>query len=246
MFLHQLRGEPGVRQLAGQAGVDQIRVDGRVHQEGSQSPSRGQPEETVADGEGVEESPEDGEDHDGDKIIEECLVVQSQGGVQDDGRQEEIKEKFCRELREGMVIFVFFLHPVINDHVLDDDASNDPNKYEDTGLRQHVGQEGDVVEDDLQDHSGEDHSGEHYGVGIFRPSEGSETDSVMITMGFMFSANIRHISVPCFMVSCIMVTTIMVLCTMVVMLKYALYICYALLMLRSLHSNTVNGAYLIR
>ena len=52
-----------------------------VHLEGAEHPGRGQPVQAVPDGEGVEQGPEYREDHDGHKVVEESIIVKSQGGV---------------------------------------------------------------------------------------------------------------------------------------------------------------------
>ena len=110
------------------------RVESRVDHEAAEDTSLRQSVQTVADREGVEESSKDGEDHDGDEVIEECLVIQCQGRVEDDGRQEEIEEELGCECRKGVVSLVLNVENVIDDDVVDDHTGNDTHNYQDAGL----------------------------------------------------------------------------------------------------------------
>ena len=55
------------------------------------SPGR-QSIQTVAYREGVEEGAEDSKDHDGDKVVKECFIIESESRVEDDWRKKNLKE----------------------------------------------------------------------------------------------------------------------------------------------------------
>ena len=63
--------------------------------EGSQSSSLRQTEHGVANTECVEESPQDGKGQDWQEVIEESIVVQSDGWVQNDRRKQVVEEELC-------------------------------------------------------------------------------------------------------------------------------------------------------
>ena len=107
------------------------RVDGGVDHEAAQEPSLGQSVETVTNCEGVEESPEDGEDHDGEEVVEEGLIIEREGRVQDDGGQEVIEEELSCELGEWIVRLVLDVKNVVNNDVVNDDTGNDTDNYQD-------------------------------------------------------------------------------------------------------------------
>ena len=77
------------------------------------------------------------------------------------------------------------MEDIIKDNIVDDDSGDDSNNNEDTGLREYLGQEVKMVEDDLENNSAEDHGGEHDWAGELFPFPCSKVDTSMITTIFM-------------------------------------------------------------
>ena len=107
--------------------------------ESAQSSHTWQAVDAVSNGESVEECSKDGKDHDGDKVIKKGIIIKSQGSVQDNGRQENLKEERSCELRKGMLCLVLNVEDIIKDDIVNEDSSEDAHNDEDTGLWEYLG-----------------------------------------------------------------------------------------------------------
>ena len=113
----------------------------------AESPPLAQTVETEPDGEDVEEGAEDGEDDDGEEGGEELLVVEGDGGVEDDRGEEDVEEEVGSELGERVGIGI--------EGVGDEDSEQGADEDENARLWKKSFEDGEMVEEDLED-DGED------------------------------------------------------------------------------------------
>ena len=135
--------------LVGEDGQDLRNVRDVLERElkGAESPPLAQTVETEPDGEDVEEGAEDGEDDDGEEGGEELLVVEGDGGVEDDRGEEDVEEEVGSELGERVGIGI--------EGVGDEDPEQGADEDENARLWKEPFKDGEMVEEDLED-DGED------------------------------------------------------------------------------------------
>ena len=125
----------------------------------SQNSSLGQTEEAVSNTECVEESSQDCKHQDWHEIIQEGVVTQSDGRVQDDRRKQEVEEDVAGidkvitiSIADGLgggtyqYILLSIFYNIIHSrcklreghdlHIVEDNSKVYANQDEDTGLRQ--------------------------------------------------------------------------------------------------------------